>query len=375
MSPRAKDPATRAEALRRSILHHEDLYYREGKPEISDRDFDALMAELVALEVAHPEVITDDSPTRRVGGEPLAGFAQVRHDPPMQSLDNTYSLEELAAWVERLRRLVPDAELAFVAELKVDGVSMSLEYQDGELVQGATRGNGVVGDDVTENLKTVRALPLRLRGAPAGKLVVRGEVFMPRSVFQRLNRQREEAGEPLYVNPRNTAAGTIRLLASREVAARRLAAVTYQALGEQPLADRHSERLALLRKWGLPVDPRWRRCADLAELEGFIEEWREKRRTLDFETDGVVVKLDEIALRERLGSTAKSPRWAVAFKYEPERVDTRVEGITVQVGRTGVLTPVAELAPVFVGGTTVKRATLHNYEDLARKDVRIGDTV
>lgn len=375
MQPSSASPAARAAWLRAAIARHDRLYHVEGHPEISDREYDALLAELAALEAADPALVAPDSPTQRVGGAAVEGFAPVVHEPPMQSLDNTYSREELAAWIERLRRLVPGAEPAFVAELKVDGVSISLLYEDGLLVRGATRGNGTVGDEVTANLRTVRTLPLRLgRGAPP-RLLVRGEVFLPRSVFRRLNREREAAGEPLFVNPRNATAGSIRLLDSREVAARRLAAVTYQAVAVESTAGSHAANLAQLAAWGLPVEPHWRRCRDLAEVEAFVEEWRIRRHELDFETDGVVVKVDDLALRERLGSTAKAPRWAVAFKYEPERVETQVLGISVQVGRTGVLTPVAELAPVFVGGSTVRRATLHNYEDLARKDVRVGDTV
>ena len=367
------EPRRRVATLRAEIRRHEDLY-NQGQPEISDRRFDALMSELLALESEHPELAAPDSPTQRVGGAPVEGFPPVVHDPPMQSLDNTYSLAELAEWGDRLKRLAPDAALEFVAELKVDGVSISLEYREGVLVRGATRGNGVVGDDVTVNLRTLRNLPLRLRDGAPEQLVVRGEVFMPRSVFRRLNQRREEAGEPLFVNPRNSTAGSIRLLDSREVAARRLSALLYQVADGAEFAT-HAESLEALARWGFPVHDGWRRCAGLEAVAEFVESWRERRRELDFETDGVVVKIDRIDLRRRLGSTAKAPRWAVAFKYEPERVSTRVRGIAVQVGRTGVLTPVAELEPVFVGGSTVARATLHNYEDLARKDVRVGDTV
>lgn len=367
--------ARRAEFLRAEIRRHEDLYYRSGRPEISDREFDALMRELAELEAAHADLRAPDSPTQRVGGEPVEGFAPFAHEPPMQSLDNTYSLDEVREWVERLRRLEPDAEIAFVAELKVDGVSISLLYENGVLARGGTRGNGLVGDDVTANLRTVRSLPLRLSPGAPRRLLARGEVYLPRSAFRRINEEREAAGEPLFVNPRNATAGTIRMLDSRVVASRRLAATFYQvAEGAAGLAT-HAETLGALAGWGLPVQEGWRRCADLDEVAAFIEEWRARRRELDFETDGVVVKVDDLELRARLGSTAKAPRWAVAFKYEPERVETVVRGIRVQVGRTGVLTPVAELEPVFVGGTTVQRATLHNYEDLARKDVRVGDTV
>jgi DNA ligase (NAD+) len=372
--PKASFPERRAAELRREIERHERLYYREGKPEISDRDFDRLLEELAALEAGHPQLVTPDSPTQRVGGAPVEGFAPVVHDPPMQSLDNTYSLAELQEWAQRLARLVPDAELAYVAELKIDGVSIALRYDDGVLVEGATRGNGQVGDEVTANVRTIRRLPLRLHGRAPGRLLVRGEVYLPRSVFARLNREREAAGEPLFVNPRNSAAGAIRQLDPKSVAAKRLDAFVYQiAAGDG--ARTHAESLARLVGWGFPVQPHWRRCRSLDEVAAFVEEWREKRRDLDFETDGVVVKVDDLELRRRLGATAKAPRWAVAYKYEAERATTRVLDIRVQVGRTGALTPVAELEPVFVGGATVRRATLHNYEDLARKDVRVGDTV
>lgn len=373
----AKLPAAskrRVAQLRAEIARHEDLYYRAARPEISDRDFDVLLAELASIEAEHPELATPDSPTQRVGGAPLDGFAPVRHEPPMQSLDNTYSLAEVEEWIDRLRRLAPDAEPSFVAELKVDGVSISLRYEDGLFVRGATRGNGTVGDDVSANLRTIRGLPLRLKGRPPKRLLVRGEVFQPRSVFARLNREREAAGLPLYVNPRNATAGAIRQLDSRAVAARRLSALVYQ-IADGVEARHHAETLERLAGWGFPVDRHWRACAGLPEIEAFVEHWRAARQELDFETDGVVLKVDDLALRQRLGSTAKSPRWAVAFKFEPERSETVVREIRVQVGRTGVLTPVAVLEPVFVGGTTVTRATLHNYEDLARKDVRVGDTV
>ncbi len=368
------DPAERAEALRREIVRHDELYHREAKPEVSDRDYDRLLEELKALEAEHLELVTPDSPTQRVGGKPVEGFPPVRHEPPMQSLDNTYSLAEVEEWIARLTRLAPDAQLAFVAELKIDGVSISLRYEDGLFVQGATRGNGLVGEEVTRNLRTVRDLPLRLTGSPPPRLIVRGEAYLPRSVFARLNREREEAGEPLFVHPRNTTAGTIRQLDSRIVASRRLAAVVYQ-IADGVENGSHADALAQLERWGFPIHTGWRRCRSLEEIARFVEDWRQRRRELDFETDGVVLKIDDLELRRRLGSTAKAPRWAVAFKYEPERATTTVREIRVQVGRTGVLTPVAELEPIFVGGATVRRATLHNYEDLARKDVRVGETV
>lgn len=374
---RDSDPAGRAAWLRGEIQRHERLYYALGKPEISDREFDRLMAELVALEAASPDLATADSPTRRVGGEPLSGFREVRHEPPMMSLDNTYNLEELREWAARLERLAPAeaaAGFGFVAELKVDGVSTSLLYENGVFVRGATRGNGTVGDDVTLNLRTVRALPLRLPATAPRHLLVRGEVYMPRAEFERVNREREAAGEELYANPRNVTAGSIRQLDSRQVAGRRLAAVAYQ-IADGPRFATHAESLERLAEWGFPVHDSWRRCRGLDEVEAFVAEWRERRHALGFETDGVVVKIDDLALRERLGSTAKAPRWAVAYKYEPEQAETVVRAILVQVGRTGVLTPVADFDPVLVAGSTVRRATLHNYEDLSRKDVRVGDTV
>lgn len=364
--------ARRAAELRAELERHNELYYT-GKPEISDREFDALMRELIDLERDHPQLATPDSPTRRVGGAPLEGFDQVAHDPPMLSLDNTYSLEEAEEWVARLERRIPDETLAYVAELKLDGVSISLLYESGVLTQALTRGNGAVGDDVTANVRTIGNLPLRLAGSPPERLMLRGEIYMPRPVFDALNRQREAAGEALYVNPRNTTAGTVRLLDSREVARRRLRVAVYQSATD--LVETHSGSLEALAAFGLPVESEWQRCRDLREIESYIERWREPRHEMPFDTDGVVIKVDRLELQERLGHTSKAPRWAVAYKFAAEQARTVVKAITVQVGRTGALTPVAELEPVFVGGTTVQRATLHNYEDLARKDIRVGDTV
>ncbi len=364
----------RIEALREEIRRHERLYYADAAPEISDREFDLLMAELLALEQEHPELATEDSPSRRVGGAPLLGFPSVEHAPPMLSLDNTYDAAELESWAERTRRLLPGEPIAYVAELKVDGVSLSLRYQHGQLVEAATRGNGAVGDVVTENARTIRSLPLRLPAGAPERLVVRGEVYLRRSVFEQCNRERAADGEPLYQNPRNTTAGTIRLLDSREVASRRLSIVVYD-LADPELRDSHGEQLELLHGLGFPVSAAWRRCRDLAAVTDYLEEWRGKRHTLDFETDGVVVKVDALEQRRRLGATAKAPRWAVAYKYESEQAQTVVRAIVSQVGRTGALTPVAELEPVKIAGTTVARATLHNFEDLKRKDVRVGDTV
>ena len=268
--------------LRRELLHHEGLYFRAGQPEISDREFDGLMAELVALEEKHPELRTDDSPSQRVGGQPLEGFDQIEHDPVMLSLENTYNTDELIEWVERLRRLDAESDISFVAELKVDGVSISLHYENGLLTRAATRGNGRIGDDVTQNVRTIRSIPLRLDASAPARLLVRGEIYMPVEVFARLNQARAEAGEALYVNPRNTTAGTIRLLDSREVAARRLAAVVYDLHTDEPAAL-HSTHLERLAEWGFAINPGWQRCADIEEVIAFVDDWREKRHEIGFE--------------------------------------------------------------------------------------------
>ncbi|MEM7586828.1 MAG: NAD-dependent DNA ligase LigA [Acidobacteriota bacterium] len=367
------EPSHRAAELRQQLERHNELYYL-GRPEISDREFDALMHELQGLELAHPELATADSPTQRVGGAPVDGFEQVSHDPPMLSLDNTYNLEEVEEWVERLERLASGETLSYVSELKLDGVSISLLYEDGVLQQAVTRGNGTVGDDVTENVRTIRGLPLRLKGSTPDRMMLRGEIYMPRDVFDRLNRQREADGQALYVNPRNTTAGTVRLLDSREVARRGLEVAVYQSATDLG-ASTHGDALARLEEHGLPVKSAWQRCTDVTAIEAYIEHWRERRHELPFDTDGVVIKVDPLDLHDQLGRTSKAPRWAVAYKFEAEQAQTVVQAISVQVGRTGVLTPVAELEPIFVGGTTVQRATLHNYEDLARKDIREGDSV
>ncbi len=373
-------PEARAAFLREELQRHERLYYQDAKPEISDRGFDRLMAELQALEAEHPALRTADSPTQRVGGEPTEGFEQVEHKPPMLSLDNTYDHDELDEWFGRLTRLLPDTDIEFVCELKVDGVSLSLLYHDGVLTQAATRGNGRVGDLVTANARTIRTLPLRLPAGTPARLLVRAETYMRRSVFAALNKERGAASQELYANPRNTTAGTVRLLDSRDVARRRLDLACYewvQPAGGDAREQRrsHGECLAALADLGLPVNDSWRRCKGLEEVVAYCTEWRERRAELDFEIDGVVVKVDDPELRDRLGATAKAPRWAVAFKFEAEQAETVVLAINAQVGRTGAVTPVAELEPVLVAGTTVKRATLHNYEDLARKDVRVGDAV
>ncbi len=365
----------RVKALREAIRRHDRLYYVEARPEIPDHEYDRLFAELKALEERYPELVTPDSPTQRVGGEPLDGLEQVEHVVPMLSLDNTYDLGELRNWYGRVTRGLGHEPDGLTAELKIDGVSIALIYENGRLVRAVTRGNGRVGDDVTANARTIRSIPLAI-DASIPLIEVRGEVYMPRSVFAELNRRRRAAGEPEFANPRNATAGSIRLLDPRETARRRLSVWCYQvARIEERTLERHSEAMALLGELGFPVNPGFETCPDLGCVEAFIERWRQRRRELDFETDGVVVKVDRLDEQEALGATARAVRWAVAYKYPPEGKKTRVLDIVVQVGRTGVLTPVAILEPVRISGSTVSRATLHNFEELARLDVRVGDTV
>ena len=388
--------AERIEELRRLIRYHEERYYVLAAPEIADAEFDALMRELEQLEAQNPDLVTTDSPTQRVGGRPDSAFASVTHAEPMLSLDNAYSEDELREFDERVRKGLGGAEAVdYVAELKIDGVSIALTYQDGLLVRAATRGDGVVGEDVTPNVRTIRAIPLRLRSdaatvAPAGRIEVRGEIYLPRKAFDRINREREEEGEPLFANPRNAAAGTLRNLDPSLVAKRGLSAFVYQLVvpggpegphlrtsdgGLQAGLTTHARTLNTLGSWGLPVEPHRTPCRGIDALVAFCQEWHERRRTLAFDTDGVVIKVDELALRPRLGATSKFPRWAVAFKFPAEQKTTKLRKIEVNVGRTGAVTPFAMLEPVFVAGSTISMATLHNAEDLARKDIREGDWV
>jgi len=334
----------------------------------------------VELERAHPELVTPDSPTQKVGGRPQGAFEQVTHLVPMQSLDNTYSAEEIADFVDRLHRLLPGEEIPLTIEPKVDGVAVALLYENGRLVRAATRGDGTTGDDVTRNIRTITAIPAILSGRAPAVLEVRGEVYLPKETFRRINAERDEQGLPVFANPRNTAAGSLKQLDSTMVAERGLSAVFYgfgamvaQEGGAPP--ETQQEFFENLRAWGLPTDPKIWTARTAAEVMTAIRELGEIRHGFPFETDGAVIKVDQIALHGRLGSTSKAPRWAIAYKYEPEQARTRLRDITVQVGRTGVLTPVAELDPVFVAGSTVSRATLHNEEEITRKDIRIGDVV
>ncbi len=379
-------PAERIDELRRSIRHHEECYYVLNAPEIADAEFDALVHELDALEREHPDLVTADSPTQRVSGRVAAGFASVAHAEPMLSLDNAYAEDDLRAFDERVRRGLSATPAGavdtvdYVAELKIDGLSLALTYEDGRLVRGATRGDGVHGEDVTHNVRTIRAIPLRLQeraageGAPLppGRIEVRGEVYLPHQAFERINAEREAAGEPLFQNPRNAAAGTMRNLEPALVARRGLGAFFYQIV---PGAGSQTRTLEQLRAWGLPVEPHWRRCRGIDELLAFCHEWGEKRRQLAFDTDGVVIKVDDTAQRQALGVTSKFPRWAIAFKFPAEQKTTRLLRIDVNVGRTGAVTPFAVLDPVFIAGSTISMATLHNADDIARKDIREGDVV
>jgi DNA ligase (NAD+) len=367
-------PAERIDQLRQDIRRHEELYYVQTEPEISDAAFDALMNELKALEAAHPDLLTPDSPTQRVGGRPTEGFAQVAHVQPMLSLDNAYDEEDLRAFDERVRKgLGLEVSPAYVAELKIDGLSIALTYEDGRLVRGATRGDGVRGDEVTQNVRTVRAIPLSLRGGPKGRIEVRGEVYLPKKNFERINREQQDAGEPLYANARNTAAGTMRNLDPTLVARRGLASWTYQLV--PPQFESHAAMLTDLAKWGLPVEPHWKKCDGIGAVIEFCESWRDRRGELGFETDGVVIKLDDPQLRERLGYTSKFPRWATAFKFPAERKIAMLREIQISIGRTGAATPFAMLEPTVVAGSTISMATLHNPDDIIRKDIRPGEQV
>jgi DNA ligase (NAD+) len=372
------DALTRINELRAQIRHHEERYYVHSAPEISDAEFDALVRELERLEGDHPDLVTPDSPTQRVAGRPVAGFPTVEHFAQMLSLDNAYTEEELRAFDARLRRAagLGEAPVDYVSELKIDGLSIALTYENGRLVRGATRGDGLRGEEVSANVRTIRSIPLALREGPADRIEIRGEVFLPRAAFDRINEERAAAGEPLYANPRNVAAGTMRNLDPSLVARRGLKAFVYQivSLTWTP-PPRHEQVLELMRSWGLPVESHHRLCHGVDDVIAFCREWADARRDLEFDTDGVVVKLADVPLRDRLGNTAKFPRWATAFKFPAQQQHTKLLRIEVNVGRTGANTPYAVLEPVVVAGSTISMATLHNADDIARKDLREGDTV
>jgi DNA ligase (NAD+) len=375
MAGEEKQAAKRMAELRERVEEHNRRYYEEAAPTISDREYDRLYQELVDLEGQFPDLGTLDSPTRRVGGKPLKGFAQVTHRAPMLSLDNTYSEEEVADFYARMEKLLPKEKIPVVIEPKVDGVAVSLLYEKGVLRYAATRGDGVVGDDITQNIKTIRSVPERLRGNAPKLLEVRGEVYMDKTGFDELNRERAREGLTLFANPRNAAAGSLKQLDPAIVATRPLDVVFYGTGATEGVdVDLHSEVLSLLQRLGLSTSEKWN-ANSLEEILTRIRILDAVRRGFPYQTDGAVVKVDSSAQRERLGFTAKSPRWAIAYKYAAERVETKLLDITVQVGRTGILTPVAELDPVSVSGSTVSRATLHNEDEIKRKDIRIGDTI
>ena len=375
----AKDegqPAKRIAQLRDEIKKHDRRYYEEAAPTISDREYDRLYKELVDLEAKFPELVTPDSPTQRIGDKPLQAFAQIQHRVPMLSLDNTYSEDEIANFYKRLTRLLPDEKIPVVIEPKVDGVAVSVLYENGRLKYAATRGDGLVGDDITQNIKTIRSVPHQLRGTAPKVFEVRGEAYLDKDGFKKLNKEREAAGLPLFANPRNAAAGSLKHLDPKVAAQRPLGMVFYGTGATEGVdVDLHSKIFPLFKKLGLPTHDEWWLADSVEKVLDAIRKLDRIRHDFPYETDGAVIKVDALAQREQLGFTAKSPRWAIAYKYAAERVQTKLLDIKVQVGRTGILTPVAVLEPVFVSGSTVARATLHNEDEIKRKDIRIGDTV
>src|ERR1700689_2570828 len=382
MASPGKDVEKKIEALREKIRHHEYLYYVVDSPEISDGDFDKLMRQLKDLEAEHPKLITADSPTQRVGGKPREGFVKVPHSSPMLSLDNTYSEEELRDWERRVHELSGRSEVDYVCELKLDGMSLALIYEDGKLVRGITRGDGSIGEDVTLNVRTVRSVPLSI---PKEKLKkaripvdfeVRGELLMPTASFKKINEERERNGLPTFANPRNFTAGTVRQLDSNIPAERRLDYFPFILLQNgRTYFDHHSKTLAALDSAGFKVNPNHKLVRSMNEVWAFIQHWEEKRDSLPYEIDGIVIKVDRTSLQDELGFTGKAPRWAIAYKYAARGGVTKLESIRWQTGRTGKLTPVAELAPIPIGGTTVRNATLHNMDEIQRLGVKIGDWV
>lgn len=378
-SHKPADAAARIAALRDEIARHDYLYHVEARPVISDEQFDALVRELRDLEAAHPELITPESPTQRVGERPIAGFVHVRHAVPMLSIDNTYSPEELREFDARVRRGLEGAAVEYLVDPKIDGIAVSLRYEGGRLVQGATRGDGETGDDITHNLRTLRSIPLRLRGADwPGTLEVRGEVYWPRPAFERVNERRIAAGEEPFKNPRNATAGTLKQKDAKKVVGLGLTFCAHGFGQIEPAptgVHRASELFARLRDWGLPTSPHARVLPNIEAVVAFVADWDARRRTLDYETDGLVIKVDRLEQRDALGFTSKSPRWCIAYKYAAAQARTKLLDVDFQVGKLGTITPRAVMEPVFLAGTTVRHASLHNFDQVARLDVRIGDTV
>ena len=375
MTSEYENAKERAEELRREINYHNYRYHVLDDPVISDEEYDRIMRELVKLEEKFPQLVTQDSPTQRVGAPPAEAFRPVRHRARMMSLDNVFDEEELRAFIHRVENQV--GKTGYVCELKIDGAGIALTYENGIFTRGATRGDGVTGEDVTANLRTVKSLPLRLLGEDAVPyLEIRGEVFMPKQAFLELNRQREEEGQPPFANPRNAAAGSLRQLDPRITASRNLHLICYEiGYCEGREFRTHQEVLEQISSWGFHVSDHWRPAAGVEEIVAFCQEWISRRDELAYEVDGAVVKVDPLGLRERLGATSKAPRWAVAYKFPAEEKTTRLLNIEINVGRTGALTPTAVLEPVFVGGSTVSRATLHNEDEIRRKGIKIGDVV
>ncbi len=364
------------QALSEKINYHNDLYYQKSKSEISDLQFDKLLESLIKLEEQFPELKLPDSPSQRVGGTISKEFASVVHKYPMLSLGNTYSQQELEDFDGRVAKGLDGEAYEYFCELKFDGTSISLTYENGLLVRGVTRGDGVRGDDVTANVKTIKSLPLRIKSKNAPKeFEVRGEIFLSKNVFKQLNKEREDIDEETYANARNTGSGTLKMQDSSEVAKRKLDCYLYYLLGKDIGVNNHSEAISKLESWGFQISPTYQKCKSITEVLAYINHWEKRRTDLPLETDGVVIKVNNLDQQERLGFTAKSPRWAISYKYKSESLSTKLNGITFQVGRTGAITPVAELEPILLAGTTVKRASLHNANEIVRLDLRINDYV
>lgn len=372
--------AARVAELRDEIARHDQLYYAKSEPEISDREYDLLSEELKTLEERHPELASADSPSARVGSDRLEGFATIEHAVPMLSIENSYSPDEVREFEEKIKRqLGRDEKIEYALEIKVDGVAVSIMYEDGAMKYAATRGDGKRGDEITANIKTIKHVPKKIGGkhsAPKGRFEVRGEVFLRRADFEKLNAAREKEGLPLFANPRNTTAGTLKQLDSSITAQRPLDIFLY-AIGacDSPLPPTHIEALDYLAELGLPTNPQRWLCKSVDEIIAFLEKWESERKSLAYETDGIVIKVNQLALREELGATSKHPRWLVAYKFSAEQAETVLEDIGLQVGRMGTVTPVAHLKPVFLAGSRISRATLHNQDEIERKDIRIGDRV
>lgn len=367
----------KAERLRNELHRHDHRYYILDRPEISDAEYDRMMNELLELEKAYPELVTPDSPTQRVGGVPTREFPTVTHDVPMLSLANTYSDDELIDFDRRVKDVLGVQPYRYVTELKIDGVAISLLYRDGLFIRGATRGDGTQGDDITNNLRTIRSIPLRANDGPGlpKNFEVRGEIYMTKQDFEAMNRRQTELGEKTFVNARNSTSGTLKVQDPKIVARRNLRMFSYSIRSSDIPLKSHHDGIQLLKKLGFVVNEQTKTCRTIADVKRFCDEWHDKRTTLPYEIDGVVVKVDSIAHQNELGAVAKSPRWAIAFKYPAQQAETRLLGITLQIGRVGTVTPVAELEPVFVGNSTVSRATLHNEDYITDLDIRIGDTV